>query len=119
MNFQQFQIHSKLIEPLIFHETKTENIFEKHGILEWLLVNVIICFLLFTHLIYKQKTLLIMPSVRINFSIFFFEGGTRCGKGEGIHILRLDDPQDLLRAFEAASSSRLESKRKSMYKCKN
>ena len=49
---------------------------------------------------------------------FCFEGGSRCGKGEGIHILRLDDPQDLLRAFEAASSNRLESKRKSMYKCK-
>ena len=65
-----------------------------------------------------QEVLLITPSVRINFPIFFFEGGTRCGKGEGIHILRLDDPQDLLRAFEAASSSRLESKRKSMYKCK-
>ena len=54
----------------------------------------------------------------VTFQSFFFEGGTRCGKGEGIHILRLDDPQDLLRAFEAASSSRLESKRKSMYKCK-
>ena len=49
---------------------------------------------------------------------FCFEGGSRCGRGEGIHILRLDDPQDLLRAFEAASSNRLESKRKSMYKCK-
>ena len=49
---------------------------------------------------------------------FCFEGGSRCGKGEGIHILRLDDPEDLLRAFEAASSNRLESKRKSMYKCK-
>ena len=50
--------------------------------------------------------------------IFFIEGGSRCGKGEGIHILRLDDPQELQRAFEAAGSSRLESKRKSVYKCK-
>ena len=49
---------------------------------------------------------------------FCFEGGSRCGKGEGIHILRLDDPQDLQRAFEEASNSKLESKRKSIYKCK-
>ena len=48
---------------------------------------------------------------------FCFEGGSRCGKGEGIHILRLDDPQDLQRAFEEASNSKLESKRKSIYKC--
>ena len=121
VNSQQFQIDSKLIEPLYqsnFPQTKTENIFWKHGILEWLFV--MLCYLLFTYLIYKQKVLPLAPSVRVNFSIFFyFEGGTRCGKGEGIHILRLDDPQDLLRAFEAASSSRLESKRKSMYKCKS
>ena len=49
---------------------------------------------------------------------FCFEGGSRCGKGEGIHILRMDDPQDLQRAFEAASNNKLESKRKSMYKSK-
>ena len=47
---------------------------------------------------------------------FCFEGGSRCGKGEGVHILRMDDPQDLQRAFEAATNNRLESKRKSMYK---
>ena len=47
---------------------------------------------------------------------FCFEGGSRCGKGEGVHILRMDDPQDLQRAFEAATNNKLESKRKSMYK---
>lgn len=51
---------------------------------------------------------------------FCFEGGSRCGKGEGIHILRLDDPNDLQKAFEAAANCKLESKRKSMmYKCSN
>ena len=49
---------------------------------------------------------------------FCFEGGSRCGKGEGIHILRLDDPQELQKAFEEASNGKLESRRKSMYKCK-
>lgn len=51
---------------------------------------------------------------------FCFEGGSRCGKGEGIHILRLDDPNELQKAFEAAANCKLESKRKSvMYKCSN
>ena len=49
---------------------------------------------------------------------FCFEGGSRCGKGEGIHILRMDDPQELQKAFEEASNGKLESRRKSMYKCK-
>ena len=49
---------------------------------------------------------------------FCFEGGSRCGKGEGIHILRMDDPQELQKAFEEASNGKLESRRKSMYKCR-
>ena len=35
---------------------------------------------------------------------FCFEGGSRCGKGEGVHILRMDDPQDLQRAFEVSEN---------------
>ena len=47
---------------------------------------------------------------------FCFEGGSRCGKGEGVHVLRLDDPDDLQHAFDAATKGKLESKRKSIYK---
>ena len=47
---------------------------------------------------------------------FCFEGGSRCGKGEGVHVLRLDDPEDLQLAFDAATKGKLESKRKSVYK---
>jgi hypothetical protein len=47
---------------------------------------------------------------------FCFEGGSRCCKGEGVHLLRLDDPDDLQHAFDAATKGKLESKRKSIYK---
>jgi hypothetical protein len=50
---------------------------------------------------------------------FCFEGGSRCGKGEGVHVLRLDDPEDLQLAFDAAAKGKLESKRKSVYKTSN
>ena len=26
---------------------------------------------------------------------FCFEGGTRCGKGEGLHVLRIDNSEEL------------------------
>ena len=26
---------------------------------------------------------------------FCFEGGTRCGKGEGLHVFRVDNPEEL------------------------
>ena len=42
---------------------------------------------------------------------FCFEGGSRCGKGEGIHVLRLDEPGDLQNAFDLASKGKLEAKR--------
>ena len=47
---------------------------------------------------------------------FCFEGGSRCCKGEGVHVLRVDDPDDLQHAFDAATKGKLESKRKSVYK---
>ena len=42
---------------------------------------------------------------------FCFEGGSRCGKGEGIHVLRLDEPSDLQNAFDCAAQGKLEAKR--------
>ena len=42
---------------------------------------------------------------------FCFEGGSRCGKGEGIHLLRLDEPTDLKNAFDCAAQGKLEAKR--------
>ena len=42
---------------------------------------------------------------------FCFEGGSRCGKGEGIHVLRLDEPTDLQKAFDSAAQGKLEAKR--------
>ena len=47
---------------------------------------------------------------------FCFEGGSRCGKGEGLHVLRLDDPQELQNVFDLASKGKLENKRKSLYR---
>ena len=44
---------------------------------------------------------------------FVYEGGSRCGKGEGVHVLRLDDANGLQNAFESACNGKLESKRKS------
>ena len=48
---------------------------------------------------------------------FCFEGGSRCGKGEGLHLLRVDSPHDLQTVFDLASKGKLEGKRKSVYKC--
>lgn len=47
---------------------------------------------------------------------FCFEGGSRCGKGEGLHVLRMDDPAELKAVFDLAAKNRLENKRKSMFK---
>ena len=38
---------------------------------------------------------------------FCFEGGTRCGKGEGLHVLRADNPEDLQISFDLAAKARL------------
>jgi hypothetical protein len=47
---------------------------------------------------------------------FCFEGGSRCGKGEGVHVLRVDDPAALQTAFDLAAKGKMENKRKTLYK---
>lgn len=39
---------------------------------------------------------------------FCFEGGTRCGKGEGLHVFRVDNSEELQIAFDLASKGKLE-----------
>ena len=43
---------------------------------------------------------------------FCFEGGTRCGKGEGLHVFRVDNPEDLQISFDLASKAKLENKKR-------
>ena len=43
---------------------------------------------------------------------FCFEGGTRCGKGEGLHVFRADNPEDLQISFDLAAKARLENKKR-------
>ena len=43
---------------------------------------------------------------------FCFEGGTRCGKGEGLHVFRVDNPEDLQISFDLASKGKLENKKR-------
>ncbi|XP_064457837.1 uncharacterized protein LOC135368468 isoform X2 [Ornithodoros turicata] len=43
---------------------------------------------------------------------FCFEGGSKCGKGEGLHILHTNQTEELSQAFEAALKGQLATKRK-------
>ncbi|XP_023240460.1 uncharacterized protein LOC111638920 [Centruroides sculpturatus] len=43
---------------------------------------------------------------------FCFEGGSRCGKGEGVHVLLTNQAEELAQAFELASKGKLLRKRK-------
>lgn len=43
---------------------------------------------------------------------FCFEGGSKCGKGEGLHVLHTNQAEELAEAFEAASRGKLASRRK-------
>ena len=43
---------------------------------------------------------------------FCYEGGTRCGKGEGLHVFRVDNPEDLQISFDLASKAKLENKKR-------
>ena len=43
---------------------------------------------------------------------FCFEGGTRCGRGEGLHVFRVDNPEDLQISFDLASKGKLENKKR-------
>lgn len=43
---------------------------------------------------------------------FCFEGGSKCGKGEGLHVLHTNQAEELAEAFEAASRGKLSARRK-------
>jgi len=43
---------------------------------------------------------------------FCFEGGTRCGKGEGLHVFRVDNAEDIQISFDLASKGKLENKKR-------
>lgn len=43
---------------------------------------------------------------------FCFEGGSKCGKGEGLHVLHTNQAEELAAAFEAASRGKLATRRK-------
>ena len=43
---------------------------------------------------------------------FCFEGGSRCGRGEGAFVLRVDDPGAVNAEFERAARGKMEARRK-------
>lgn len=43
---------------------------------------------------------------------FCFEGGSHCGKGEGLHVLITDQAHEISRDFDLASQGRLSPKRR-------
>lgn len=43
---------------------------------------------------------------------FCFEGGSHCGKGEGLHVLITDQAKELARDFDLASQGRLSPRRR-------
>lgn len=45
---------------------------------------------------------------------FCFEGGSRCGKGEGVHVLVSDQAEDLERALRLAAQSKLFTRRRTL-----
>ncbi|KAI1291994.1 Protein Dok-7 [Halotydeus destructor] len=47
---------------------------------------------------------------------FCFEGGSSCGKGEGLHVLHTNQADELSRAFDLASSGKLVAERKAVLK---
>ncbi|XP_047522041.1 uncharacterized protein LOC125060955 [Pieris napi] len=50
---------------------------------------------------------------------FCFEGGSHCGKGEGLHVLISDHSADILRDFDLASRGQLSPKRRASSSKKN
>lgn len=44
---------------------------------------------------------------------FCFEGGSRCGRGEGLYVLVSDQGQDIARAFQLAAEGKLHTRRRS------
>lgn len=45
---------------------------------------------------------------------FCFEGGSRCNKGEGLHVLVTDQAEDVERAVRLASQSKLFTRRRTL-----
>ena len=45
-------------------------------------------------------------------SRFCFEGGSRCGKGEGLYVLITDQAEEVTRTLQAASEGRMLSTRR-------
>ncbi|XP_054267887.1 uncharacterized protein LOC128989838 isoform X2 [Macrosteles quadrilineatus] len=45
---------------------------------------------------------------------FCFEGGSRCGRGEGLYVLVSDQGQDIARAFQMAAEGKLHTRRRSV-----
>lgn len=43
---------------------------------------------------------------------FCFEGGSRCGKGEGLHVLITDQGEEITQTFELASQGKLSVKKR-------
>lgn len=43
---------------------------------------------------------------------FCFEGGSRCGKGEGLHVLITDQGEDITHTFTLASQGKLSTKKR-------
>lgn len=43
---------------------------------------------------------------------FCFEGGSHCGKGEGLHVLITDQAKEVARDFDLASQGRLSPRRR-------
>lgn len=50
---------------------------------------------------------------------FCFEGGSLCGKGEGLHVLITDQAKDLAHDFDLASQGRLSPNRRPFNMKKN
>lgn len=43
---------------------------------------------------------------------FVFEGGSRCGKGEGVHVCVTDQGDDITRTFQLAAQGKVATRRR-------
>lgn len=50
---------------------------------------------------------------------FCFEGGSHCGKGEGLHVLITDQAKELAHDFDLASQGRLSPRRRPLNSKRN
>lgn len=80
---------------------------------------------------YYNKSLFIRKHVKIKFFFllfrrygvvegrFCFEGGSHCGKGEGLHVLITDQAKELAHDFDLASQGRLSPRRRPLNSKRN